>query len=71
MTRNNGLYTDVTRSKRHMTGQFEHIPRHGCCLGLKEFATNSVRNFAERGELGAACAIYLHGEKVVDHGVAW
>jgi CubicO group peptidase (beta-lactamase class C family) len=25
-----------------------------------------ARNFAERGEMGAACAVYRHGEKVVD-----
>jgi len=25
-----------------------------------------ARNFAERGEVGAACAVYRHGEKVVD-----
>ncbi|MCO5188769.1 MAG: beta-lactamase family protein [Anaerolineae bacterium] len=48
-----------------MTGQFEHI--HGTVApGFERVRDEFVRNFAERGELGAACAIYLHGEKVVD-----
>jgi CubicO group peptidase (beta-lactamase class C family) len=36
----------------------------GC--GFEEVKTEFERNFAERGELGAACAIYYRGEKVVD-----
>ena len=34
--------------------------------GFEEVKTEFKRNFAERGELGAACAIYYRGEKVVD-----
>ena len=34
--------------------------------GFEPVADEFARNFAERGELGAACAAYLGGEKVVD-----
>ena len=34
--------------------------------GFEEVKTEFKRNFLERGELGAACAIYHRGEKVVD-----
>jgi len=33
---------------------------------FQEVRSEFARNFAERGEQGAACAIYVHGEKVVD-----
>lgn len=33
---------------------------------FKEVEAEFKRNFAERGELGAACAVYYRGEKVVD-----
>ena len=33
---------------------------------FKEVEAEFKRNFSERGELGAACAVYLKGEKVVD-----
>lgn len=40
---------------------------HGTVVtGFEEVETEFKRNFAERGELGAACAIYYQGEKVVD-----
>ena len=34
--------------------------------GFEEVRSEFERNFAERGELGAACAAYVGGEKVVD-----
>ncbi len=34
--------------------------------GFEEVRAEFVRNFAERGEIGAAVAAYWHGEKVVD-----
>lgn len=34
--------------------------------GFQRIADEFARNFRERGELGAACAVYLGGEKVVD-----
>lgn len=34
--------------------------------GFEEVETEFKKNFLERGELGAACAIYHRGEKVVD-----
>lgn len=34
--------------------------------GFEEVETEFKRNFTERGELGAACAIYHKGQKVVD-----
>lgn len=34
--------------------------------GFEEVRREFERNFAERGELGAACAAYVRGEKVVD-----
>ena len=34
--------------------------------GFEEVEAEFRRNFAERGELGAACAVYHEGEKVVD-----
>ena len=34
--------------------------------GFEEVRTEFERNFAERGEIGAAVAAYWHGEKVVD-----
>ncbi len=34
--------------------------------GFEEVREEFERNFAERGELGAACAVYHQGEKVVD-----
>jgi CubicO group peptidase (beta-lactamase class C family) len=34
--------------------------------GFESVREEFERNFAERGELGAACAVYHEGEKVVD-----
>ncbi len=43
------------------------IPLHGFVApGFEPVQAEFARNFAERGELGAACTIYLKGEKVVD-----
>jgi len=40
---------------------------HGdVAAGFEEVQQEFVRNFSERGELGAACAVYHKGEKVVD-----
>ena len=42
-------------------------PVHGdVAPGFERVADEFRRNFAERGELGAACAVYHRGEKVVD-----
>lgn len=38
----------------------------GVAPGFEEVEREFRRNFAERGELGAACAAYVAGEKVVD-----
>jgi hypothetical protein len=34
--------------------------------GFEPVQQTFVDNFAQRGELGAACAVYRHGEPVVD-----
>ncbi|UCH11700.1 MAG: serine hydrolase, partial [Fidelibacterota bacterium] len=34
--------------------------------GFEEVYEEFRRNFTDRGELGAACAVYYRGEKVVD-----
>ncbi|HLI70135.1 MAG TPA: serine hydrolase domain-containing protein [Ktedonobacteraceae bacterium] len=45
----------------------QHTPLHGFVApGFEPVQVEFARNFAERGELGAACTIYLKGEKVVD-----
>jgi CubicO group peptidase (beta-lactamase class C family) len=42
-------------------------PIHGdVAPGFEPLADEFRRNFERRGELGAACAVYHHGEKVVD-----
>ena len=42
-------------------------PIHGhCALGFEEVRAAFEENFRARDELGAGCAIYLEGEKVVD-----
>src|SRR5262249_11397181 len=42
-------------------------PVHGMVApGFEPVQAEFVRNFTERGELGAACAIYNQGQKVVD-----
>ncbi len=42
-------------------------PIHGMVApGFEVVQDEFVRNFTERGELGAACAIYYQGQKVVD-----
>ncbi|HEY0753061.1 MAG TPA: hypothetical protein VGD98_03800 [Ktedonobacteraceae bacterium] len=43
------------------------IPIHGFVEpGFEPVQEEFARNFAERGELGAACAIYHQGKKIVD-----
>ncbi len=43
------------------------VPVHGFVApGFEPVREEFLRNFEERGELGAACAIYRQGEKVVD-----
>ena len=46
----------------------ESTPHHGgrVALGFEEVREEFERNFAERGEIGAAVAAYWRGEKVVD-----
>lgn len=39
--------------------------------GFEEVRTEFERNFAERGEIGAAVAAYWRGEKVVDDARAY
>lgn len=39
--------------------------------GFEPVAKEFRRNFAERGELGAACAVYYQGRKVVDLWGGW
>jgi CubicO group peptidase (beta-lactamase class C family) len=44
-----------------------HPTIHGSVApGFEPVKTEFEKNFTERGELGAACAIYHHGQKVVD-----
>jgi CubicO group peptidase (beta-lactamase class C family) len=48
-----------------LTGR--HPPVNGHVVpGFERVADEFARNFHDRGELGAACAVYLEGEKVVD-----
>ena len=46
----------------------ESAPHHGGWVapGFEEVRAEFERNFAERGEIGAAVAAYWRGEKVVD-----
>ena len=40
---------------------------HGfACSGYEAVREAFVKNFITRGELGGACCVYHHGEKVVD-----
>ena len=49
-------------------GVAESVPRHSPWIapGFEEVRDEFDRNFAERGEIGAAVAAYWRGEKVVD-----
>jgi CubicO group peptidase (beta-lactamase class C family) len=50
-----------------MPSKVDQVPIHGTVEpGFEEVESEFKKNFLERGELGAACAIYHEGEKVVD-----
>ena len=50
-----------------MLNKFAEAPIHGAVApGFEEVEAEFRRNFREQDELGAACAIYHEGEKVVD-----
>jgi CubicO group peptidase (beta-lactamase class C family) len=50
-----------------MLNKFAEAPIHGTVApGFEEVEAEFRKNFRERDELGAACAIYHEGEKVVD-----
>ena len=50
-----------------MLNRVAEAPIHGSVApGFEEVETEFRKNFRERNELGAACAIYHEGEKVVD-----
>jgi CubicO group peptidase (beta-lactamase class C family) len=50
-----------------MLNKFAEAPIHGTVApGFEEVEAEFRRNFREQDELGAACAIYHEGEKVVD-----
>jgi CubicO group peptidase (beta-lactamase class C family) len=62
--------TDITSRK----GNRKSLPTpvHGSVAqGFEEVRTEFERNFAERGEIGAAVAAYWRGEKVVDLWGGW
>jgi CubicO group peptidase (beta-lactamase class C family) len=59
----------IARSRReHETEVVESAPHHGGCgaPGFEEVRAEFDRNFAERGEIGAAVAAYWRGDEVVD-----
>ncbi len=49
-----------------MTATERHRIEGSVSGGFEPVRDAFVENFTERGELGGACCIYLHGEKVVD-----
>ena len=50
-----------------MLNTFAEAPIHGTVApGFEEVEVEFRRNFREQDELGAACAIYHEGKKVVD-----
>jgi len=50
-----------------MPSKVDQVPIHGTVEpGFEEVESEFRKNFLDRGELGAACAIYHEGEKVVD-----
>lgn len=54
-------------SRIRMPKKVDEALVHGTVApGFEEVKTEFKRNFLERSELGAACAIYCRGEKVVD-----
>jgi CubicO group peptidase (beta-lactamase class C family) len=56
-----------TRGERYLGTAAVAAPVHGeVAPGFERVREEFERNFSERGELGAACAVYHEGEKVVD-----
>ena len=56
-----------TGGERNLGTAAAASPVHGeVAPGFEGVREEFERNFAERGELGAACAVYHEGEKVVD-----
>ena len=50
-----------------MVNEVSEAPIHGTVApGFEEVETEFRKNVREQDELGAACAIYYKGEKVVD-----
>ncbi len=46
--------------------QNPNVLMHGyAAKGFEEVKNQFIRNFTERGEIGASCCIYYKGEKVV------
>ena len=61
-----GIESDGS-SLRSRPGHFQMVTIHGqVAPGFEEVRKIFERNFAERGEIGAAVAGYWHGKKVVD-----
>jgi len=62
-----GGYWRVGKEATQVPDKVDQAPIHGTVApGFEEVETEFRKNFLERGELGAACAIYHKGEKVVD-----
>lgn len=53
-------------ASRLTTGEIETLVQGEVAPGFEEVRSEFIRNFAERHELGAACAVYYKGRKVVD-----
>jgi CubicO group peptidase (beta-lactamase class C family) len=69
MRRRGGGREDPSEEDRDMTAEVLKVPsRHGGYVapGFEEVRAEFERNFAERGEIGAAVAAYWRGQKVVD-----
>jgi CubicO group peptidase (beta-lactamase class C family) len=59
--------SDATAARRLPQRQTDGVDVHGDCdEGFGAVADEFARNFRDRGEVGAACAVYRDGRKVVD-----
>src|SRR6266568_3007037 len=58
--------TPYRRSPMFQTKMGTSLIRGSVASGFEEVERAFTKNFSERGELGAACAVYHQGKKVVD-----
>ncbi|HLM46664.1 MAG TPA: serine hydrolase domain-containing protein, partial [Myxococcaceae bacterium] len=60
------------RKSPYAEGPGANVVLHGTVApGFEEVREEFRRNFTERNELGASCAVYFRGQKVVDLWGGW